>query len=91
MNWTTKTSQNYIYSYYLLLNNMWLGLGEALHCLNKTKFRKEKQTVKFSLNPKNKQWTTGDSGKFEHTDYMNLFMSLWVFEFSRFYCIYKSG
>ena len=26
-------------------------------------------SVKLSLNPKSKQWTTGDSGKFEHTDY----------------------
>jgi len=30
-------------------------------------------TVKFNLNPKSKQWATGDSGKFEHADYSNKF------------------
>jgi len=30
-------------------------------------------TVNFSLNTKSKQWLTGDSGKFEHTDYSNKF------------------
>ena len=36
---------------------------------NPTVYAVEVYAVKFNLNPKSKQWTTGDSGKFEHTDY----------------------
>ena len=45
-------------------------------------------TVKFNLNPKSKQWATGDSGKFEHTDCLDTFhvsVGVHVFEVLLYY------